>query len=53
MFNEDGQEESLIPISSKNKTYTENIREVLVYKVAGEVIWGITARLVYEIVKKI
>lgn len=53
MFNEDGQEESLIPTSSKDETYTKNIREVLVYKVNGEVIWGITARLVYEIVKNI
>lgn len=53
MFNEDGQEESLIPTSSKDETYTKNIREVFVYKVNGEVIWGITARLVYEIVKNI
>lgn len=53
MFNEDGEEESLIPTSNQDKTYTENIREVLVYKVNGEIIWGITARLVYEIIKKI
>ena len=52
MFNEDGKEESLIPTDSKEKSYSENIRKVLVYKVNGEVIWGITARLVYEIVKK-
>ena len=53
MFNEDGKEESLIPTDSKEKSYSENIREVLVYKVNGEVIWGITARLVFEIVNKI
>ena len=53
MFNEEGEEESLIPTDSKEKSYTENIREVLVYKVNGEVIWGITAKLVYEIVRKI
>ena len=53
MFNEDGEEESLIPTDSKEKSYSENIREVLVYKVNGEVIWGITARLVFEIVNKI
>jgi len=53
MFNENGEEESLIPTDSKEKSYTENVREVLVYKVNGETIWGITARLVYEIVKKI
>lgn len=53
MFNEDGKEESLIPSDSMEKSYSENIREVLVYKVNGEIIWGITARLVYEIVNMI
>ena len=53
MFNEKGEEESLIPQNSKEISYSENIREVLVYKVNDEVIWGITARLIYEIVKKI
>ena len=53
MFNEEGEEESLIPIDGNEKTYTENVRKVLVYKVNGEVIWGITARLVHEIVEKI
>jgi len=51
MFNENGEEESLIPSNSNEKTYTENIRKVLAYKVNGETIWGITARLVYEVVK--
>ncbi len=53
MFNENGEEESLIPNNSKEKSYSENIRKVLVYKVNGEIIWGITARLVYELVKRI
>ncbi|NOX64827.1 MAG: CoA pyrophosphatase [Chlorobi bacterium] len=53
MFNEKGEEESLIPNDSKEKSYTENVRKVLAYKVNGETIWGITARLVYELVKRI
>ncbi|VAX26547.1 Uncharacterized Nudix hydrolase NudL [hydrothermal vent metagenome] len=52
MFNEKGEEESLIPNDSKEKSYTESERKVLAYKVNGEIIWGITARLVYEIVRK-
>ncbi len=52
MFNEEGEEDSLIPNNSVERSYSENIRKVLVYKVNGETIWGITARLVYEIVKK-
>lgn len=51
MFNEEGLEESLIPHNSQEKSYTENLREVFVYKTNGEIIWGITARLVYEIVE--
>ena len=39
MFNEKGEEESLIPQNSSEKSYTENVREVLVYKTNGEVIW--------------
>lgn len=53
MFNEKGEEESLIPQNSSEKSYTENIREVLVYKTNGEVIWGITARLIFEIITKL
>jgi len=53
MFNEKSEEESLIPNDSKEKSYTENVRKVLAYKVNGETIWGITARLVYELVKRI
>lgn len=53
IFNENEEEESLSPNNSKEKSYSENIRKVLVYKVNGEIIWGITARLVYELVKRI
>lgn len=53
MFNESGEEESLIPTNSQEKSYSEDSREVLVYKTNGEVIWGITARLVFEIIKLI
>ncbi|MBN1300790.1 MAG: CoA pyrophosphatase [Melioribacteraceae bacterium] len=58
-FNSNGIEENLIPIKSngpddkRDTTYTFTTRNVLVYKINGEVIWGITARLVYELVKKI
>ena len=52
MFNENGEEESLIPLNSQEKSYTENVRDVLVYKTNGEVIWGITARLIFEIINK-
>lgn len=53
-FNSKGEEEELIlPYNHKNDTYYKSIRDVLVYKTNGEVIWGITARLVYEVVKKL
>jgi 8-oxo-dGTP pyrophosphatase MutT (NUDIX family) len=53
-FNSKGEEEELIlPNNFKNDTYYKSIRDVLVYKTAGETIWGITARLIYEIVKKL
>ena len=50
-FNSKGVEEDLIlPNNIGNDTYYKNIRDVLVYKTKGETIWGITARLVYELV---
>ncbi len=52
-FNSKGEEEELIfKNNNANDTYFKDIREVLVYKFNGEIIWGITARLVYEIVRK-
>jgi len=51
-YNSKGEEEELIlPNNHGNDTYYKSIRDVLVYKTEGEIIWGITARLVYEIVK--
>ena len=53
-FNSKGEEEELIlPNNYGNDTYYKSIRDVLVYKTNGEVIWGITARLVYEVVDKL
>jgi len=54
MYNEEGKEESLIPQQNNDDdgTYKESIRKVIVYKTHGEIIWGITARLIYEVVKK-
>ena len=50
-YNSKGEEEDLIlPNNYGNDTYYKSIRDVLVYKTAGETIWGITARLVYEVV---
>ena len=50
-FNSKGEEEDLIlPNNYGNDTYYKSVRDVLVYKTAGETIWGITARLVYEVV---
>ena len=52
-FNSKGEEEELIlPNNFDNDTYYKSIRDVLVYKTEGETIWGITARLVYEVVEK-
>ncbi len=53
-FNSKGEEDELIlPNKQTNDTYYKSIRDVLVYKISGEVIWGITARLVYETVGKL
>lgn len=53
-FNSKGEEEELIlPNNHGNDTYYKDIREVLVYKTNNEIIWGITARLVYEVVQKL
>ncbi len=53
-YNSKGIEEDLIlSINHENDTYYKSIRDVLVYKTEGEIIWGITARLVYEVAKKI
>jgi len=52
-FNSKGEEEELIFQNNHgNDIYFKDIREVLVYKYEGEIIWGITARLVYEIAQK-
>ena len=52
IYNSKGDEEELImKTNESNDTYYRNIRDVLVYKTDGEIIWGITARLVYEVVK--
>jgi 8-oxo-dGTP pyrophosphatase MutT (NUDIX family) len=52
-FNSNGEEEKLIlSHNANNDTYFKSIRDVLVYKTNDEVIWGITARLVYEVVEK-
>ncbi|MFH2031512.1 MAG: CoA pyrophosphatase [Bacteroidota bacterium] len=55
-YDENGLEENLIhSIDNANnpndKSYTENVRNVLVYKTSGEIIWGITARLIFEVTK--
>lgn len=51
-YNSQGIEDSLIPDdASNNDSYFENRRKVLVYKINGEIIWGITARLVYQIIQ--
>ena len=54
-YNEEGIEEQLIPStkSSDDLTYRESRRNVLVYKTETEVIWGLTARMIYEVVKLI
>ncbi len=53
-YNPSGEEEELIlPNNKGNDTYYKSIRDVLVYKTHGEVIWGITAQLVYEVIKKL
>jgi 8-oxo-dGTP pyrophosphatase MutT (NUDIX family) len=54
-YNEDGEEEQLIPEVQNNsdRTYRESSRNVLVYKTDTEVIWGLTARMIYEVVKMI
>ena len=53
-YNSKGEEEELIlPNNFGNDTYYKSIRDVLVYKTEDEVIWGITARLVFEVVKKL
>ncbi len=53
-YNSKGEEEELIlPNNYGNDTYYKSIRNVMVYKTEGEIIWGITARLVYEVVQKL
>jgi 8-oxo-dGTP pyrophosphatase MutT (NUDIX family) len=54
-YNEDGEEEQLIPSvkNSNDLTYRESKRNVLVYKTDSEIIWGLTARMIYELVKLI
>ena len=53
-YNSSGKEEDLIlPNNKGNDTYYKSIRDVLVYKTHGEVIWGITARLVQEVISKL
>lgn len=56
-YNEDGEVEELVPSLKKSandkmySSYRKEIRHFFVYKTKGEVIWGITAKLVYEVVK--
>lgn len=53
-YNSKGVEENLLlPNSNNNESYFTNRRKVFVYKTNGEIIWGITARLVYEIIQMI
>lgn len=50
-FNSKGEEENLLLQNGANdEAYFTNVRKVLVYKTSGEIIWGITARLVFEVV---
>jgi len=52
-YNSKGEQEKLIFESQNgNDTYFKDIRKVLVYKFESEIIWGITARLVYEVIQK-
>jgi len=51
-FNSKSKEESLIPKNlSNNDSYFTSKRNVLVYKTDEEIIWGLTARLVYQVIK--
>ena len=54
ILNAAGDEENLIS-SMENQNiddaYMKTVRNVYVYKTNGEIIWGITARLIYELVK--
>lgn len=51
-YDSKGNEDNLIPSDSSNRdSYFESRRKVLVYKTKGEIIWGITARLVYQIIR--
>lgn len=56
-YNSRGEVEDLIPSKRKSMnhhiddSYSKITRHVLVYKYNGEVIWGITARLIYEFIK--
>ncbi len=53
-FNSKGEEDELIlPNNYGNDTYYKSIRDVLVYKTNGEIIWGITAQLVFEVMEKL
>ncbi|MDA3861155.1 MAG: CoA pyrophosphatase [Melioribacteraceae bacterium] len=53
-YNPSGEEDELIlPSNNGNDTYYKSIRDVMVYKTQGEIIWGITARLVYEVIEKL
>jgi 8-oxo-dGTP pyrophosphatase MutT (NUDIX family) len=58
-YNPAGEIENLVPLQKKStnqhidQSYTKAERNVLVYKTSGEIIWGITARLVYEVIKKL
>ncbi len=58
-YNPGGEVEELIPSRKKSmndhidQSYTKTRRKVFVYKTNGEVIWGITAKLINEVVKKL
>jgi 8-oxo-dGTP pyrophosphatase MutT (NUDIX family) len=51
-YNSGNEEENLLlPNKTNDKSYFKNKRKVFVYKAEGEIIWGITARLVYQVIK--
>lgn len=57
--NEKGEQITLLPAkeiglpSNYNDNWGEGMYSIYVYKTTKEIIWGITARLVYDIVKKL
>ena len=58
-INENGEKMELLPAekiglpSTYNDNWGDGIYSIYVYKTPKEIIWGITARLIYDIVKKL